>query len=119
MRSAFDFEVPPDDNRGNDGGWCQPEDVGWVERKVYDDKGGRGGDERGQHHSEVTGNTILSRQTAASDRFEVNEAECGADASEDEHGDTVPHLEFPDQPSLDVGESVGVNPYDTAKIHKK
>jgi hypothetical protein len=37
----------------------------------------------------------------------------------DEHGDTVPHLEIPDQPSLDVGESAGVNPYDTAKMHKK
>lgn len=37
----------------------------------------------------------------------------------DEHGDTVPHLKIPDQPSLDVGESAGVNPYDTAKMHKK
>ena len=37
----------------------------------------------------------------------------------DEHGDTVPDLRIPDQPSLDVGESDGVNPYDTAKIHKK
>ena len=37
----------------------------------------------------------------------------------DEHGDTVPQLEIPDQPSLDVSESDGVNPYDTAKIHKK
>ncbi len=36
-----------------------------------------------------------------------------------EHGDTVPHLEIPDQTSLDVGESDGVNPYDTAKLHKK
>lgn len=37
----------------------------------------------------------------------------------EEHGDTVPDLEIPDQPSLDVGESDGVNPYDTAVLQKK
>ena len=36
-----------------------------------------------------------------------------------EHDATVPHLKIPDQPSLEVGESAGFNPYDTAKMDKK
>ena len=38
---------------------------------------------------------------------------------EDEDGDTVPDLRIHDQPSSDADETTGVDPDDTAKLHKK
>ena len=38
---------------------------------------------------------------------------------EDEDGDTVPDLRRHDQPSSDADKTTGVDPYDTAKLHKK
>lgn len=37
----------------------------------------------------------------------------------DEDDVTVPHLKVIDQPTLEDGESPGLDPYDTARIHKK
>jgi hypothetical protein len=37
----------------------------------------------------------------------------------DEDVGTVPDLKIPDQPSLEVGESAGFNPYDTGTLQKK
>ncbi len=41
------------------------------------------------------------------------------DIYSDEHDVTVPHLRILDQPTLEVGESAGFNPYDTAKMQKE
>ena len=41
------------------------------------------------------------------------------DSVEDEDGDTVPDLRIHDQPSSDADETTGIDPYDTAKLHKK
>jgi hypothetical protein len=37
----------------------------------------------------------------------------------DEDDVTVPHLKVIDQPTLEDGESPGLDPYDTARMHKK
>ncbi len=41
------------------------------------------------------------------------------DIYRDEHDVTVPHLRVIDQPTLEDGESAGINPYDTAKMQKE
>ena len=38
---------------------------------------------------------------------------------EDEDGDTVPDLRIHDQPSSGTDEPTGIDPYDTAILHKK
>ena len=41
------------------------------------------------------------------------------DIYSDEHVATIPNLKILDQPSLEDGESAGVNPYDTGVFQKK
>ncbi len=38
---------------------------------------------------------------------------------EDEDGDTLPNLSLDDQFLSDIDKEAGINPYDTAKLHKK
>ena len=48
----------------------------------------------------------------------VNDAPCPDDV-ENEDGDTLPILSLDDQFLSDTDKEVGINPYDTARLHKK
>ncbi len=70
--------------------------------------------------NESTIDVFLGDEVANSMQNQVSEKDVlMPDIYADDHVATVPNLKIPDQPSLDVGESAGVNPYDTAKMRKK